>query len=252
MVDALIEAPLGRLFLRELADLTGPEGLTDDLVWQAFHSALALSVQQLHLPDAHAVVPGAHELAAAVRERMGWWWSPAPAEQTGLEDLAYAGPRVGSLQDGWWTRPEGAVQTSRRLSGTDVCVHLLHRAGHDLEPTRPLLWDATVAGARVLEIRTADDWCALVASAPRRHRGDMQVPRAYRRLPVYQPHWDQVAADGVHVTPGALITSGHTPLPVLDGFTYLAGWHPDVTAWLNPAPLFREGSRPLRLGMPQR
>lgn len=266
----LTDGVLGRQLLNELADLADRASvehrdLTADHIDQELRTVLSGTVQHLHTPDAHPVTPGGRAVGEAIAAHPAtrWWAADMAPAQIGLQDVAYVGPRA-DRPLGWWSTPPDALLTSRELPGTGACVHLTHRDDYEGEPSRPLLWDADVVGARIHEVHTPEDWRALVELRPREHPSDIQLPwdrpgrprlrrRSRRTVRLYQPDWALVASryDGVHVSLAGLLTSGYTLLPVADGFTYLAGWHPDVTAWLNPSSLFRDGPRPLRLGMPQ-
>lgn len=256
MLDELIASPFGRLFLNELADGPSVPGDLDASIWQALDRSLAASVQGLLADDAHPLTSGGRAAADEVAPHIAqaWWAGPAASLQIGLQDLGYGGVPVLPRPAPWWSTPDDALLTSREWPGTGACLHLTHRDDYEGEPSRPLLFEADVAGARIAEVNTVADWRRLVEEAPERRESDLEVPRELRRAPAYQPDWARLREtyDGVHVSVEGLLQTAYQPVAMLDGFTYLTGWHPDVTAWLRPDPLFRDGPRTLRLGMPQR
>lgn len=95
-----------------------------------------------------------------------------------------------------------------------------------------------LAPVRVLEIRTAEDFAHLVASAP------LDVPLT-RRHTWYRatgevhhwciPDWTRVSQhyDAIHVTIDAYLETAGRVLPIAGGATVMAGWEPDVTFWLG-------------------
>ncbi|MEI4271293.1 hypothetical protein TEK04_06120 [Klenkia sp. LSe6-5] len=121
-------------------------------------------------------------------------------------------------------------------------------------------------GARVLEIRGAIDWTALVA----RHPLDVTAScrhdwfRCTGRVGDWLlPDWGSVAAevDAVHVPVGAWLALAGRPLDVTGtrAATVLTGWDPDTTWWLtdvvesgDPTDWVRTGggpARPVALGL---
>lgn len=247
--------PVGRLFASALADSVKGVDLTEELVWDALDAALSASVQRLWTVEDHPTSARAAELwhRLSTSGKISWWKEPMAVRQIGLEDLSYAGPKFGR-PDGWWSTPADVILTSRLDPASNSCVHLRHRDGYDWEPTRPLIWDAETSSARVYEVGSIDSWRKLVEWAPRQVETDLQVPRELGRARQFQPDWSLVASryDAVHVPIMTLLTAAYQPIVTSAGFTFLTGWHPDVSAWLNPGDLFREGPRSLRLAEPQR
>lgn len=106
-----------------------------------------------------------------------------------------------------------------------------HATGAIVRPVR------VARPVRVLELRSAQDFADLVASAPfdvtmsRRHdwyRATGEV-RSWR-----MPDWTQVAQvyDAIHLTVDAYLETAGRVLPIAGGATVMAGWAPDSTRWL--------------------
>lgn len=252
--QALRDSPLARSFFNELAGRVTPTDISGTQIWAALEVTLRLAQQSLFAEDDCRMTRQSQQILEPVlaHDAAAFWGDPVAVHQVGLQDIGGA-PPLFAQHDAWWSTPVGAILTSRTL-GAGECIHLLHRDDYESEPTRPLLWDSDSSEATVLEVRSVYDWQALVEWAPRPHFGDMNVPRPHLQYPQYQPDWELVKSryDAVHVSIWGLLSSAYRVIPFRDGMTYLAGWHPDATAWLNPAPLFRDGPRPLRLAMPQR
>jgi hypothetical protein len=101
------------------------------------------------------------------------------------------------------------------------------------------IWELEVAaGARVFEIRSADDWVGLVQNYPALVETEPveESPEVFVPAPVYLPDWPRVAEDwdGVRWTLFGKLRSLVVPWPVLDGYTILIdelGY--EQTLWLR-------------------
>ncbi len=166
--------------------------------------------------------------------------SPRPPERPGT--------RIGAR---WWSAPGFAELTWTTSAVGDVSAIAL---GHFIDTLWPFeetgltVWSLQIAPhAKVLEITEPTGWQALVARFPRdvtgTHDGEWRywggVPG-----PWLLPDWELVMEhyDGVHVTIGGYLASCGLALPVVDGYTMLAGWIPGATLWMHD---LAAASRPL-------
>jgi hypothetical protein len=151
-----------------------------------------------------------------------------------------------SFSGAWWSTPalQGLTRSTRALGsrgpvGLSLVEDAMEWASARCQPLQ------VRSGASVLEIRSPEDWSALVERYP------LAVPRSRRHdwfrstgqdAPWAIPDYRAVAADhdAVHVSvEGYLATAGRA-LPAGEFSTVLAGWNPDETWWLTPAAA-REG-----------
>ena len=139
----------------------------------------------------------------------------------------------------WWSVPipSQLVCTTRGLPGLGAVKLVLAEDSPGWTEARcwPLLPNSP---ARILDIRTPEDWVDLVARYPlnvsrsRRHDWWRTTGTASAWL---IPDWVAVASDydAVHLTVMGYLTTAGRALPVLDACTVLAGWDPDQTFWLT-------------------
>ncbi|WP_052847705.1 hypothetical protein [Streptomyces avicenniae] len=175
-------------------------------------------------------------IGAAVRRSM------AEARAQHLARLPHRPPpghRIGAF---WWSAPDfahGTWTTGGRADVPSIEFVRYVDSGVPAAGTKVRVDRLEIdPAARVAEIRGPADWQALVARFPRdvtgTHDGEWRAWTG-REGPWYLPDWEALAAhyDGVHVTVGACLAAFGLALPVEDGWTVLAGWLPDATAWVR-------------------
>ena len=171
------------------------------------------------------------------REQLDNWRLAAEEDEkrskTRPEDLSamYSGS--------WWSTPfpSRLVCTTRGLPGLGAVELVL--AEDSSEPRETRCWPLQPnLPARILDLRTPEDWVDLVARYPldvsrsRRHDWWRTTGTASAWL---IPDWVAVALDydAIHLTVHGYLTTAGRALPVLDACTVLAGWNPDQTFWLT-------------------
>lgn len=181
------------------------------------------------------------------------WTNRTRAEEAAAEPV----PPDANVSGEWWSTPDGAPTTVGFLP--EALDRIEDDFGWDDAETHPV----SAPGARVVEIRTADDWAALCARAPLEVT-DLRAPD-WRRATGRSGRWvipDFAALareyDGVHLTTAAYLSSAGRPIPVdlpdahADRATasamqspasLIAGWDPDTTVWLTRA--LRRGPGPV-------
>lgn len=136
----------------------------------------------------------------------------------------------------WWSVPARLLFTSRPLPPLPA---LELGCSEDPGEDPALVWSLRVPeSARVFEVREPDDWAALVGVAPL--EVTMSRMGDWRRWtgkdgPFYLPDWVALRAsyDLVHLTVGGYLSTRSLPVPVVDGYSVLGGWDPDVSLWLH-------------------
>jgi hypothetical protein len=160
------------------------------------------------------------------RDVGGPWWSP-PIWTLSLDEFERQERPLPELRS-----------TTRRLSRLGALELLLQEDAFGT--AKALCWPVRPRPeARIFEVRRAEDWVELVDQYPleltwgRRGSWSMATDLDTRWV---IPDWLAVADkyDAVHLTlSGYLATSGRA-LMLQDGFaTFIAGWNPDETYWLN-------------------
>jgi hypothetical protein len=184
--------------------------------------------------------------------RTAWWWAPLDRRQ-----IAVGGPadpdHVPTIAWSAWAeygqRPHPRLVTSTSYEGGSGMHAALAAQTGDLDPEYPL-WqvELTVApGARVFEVRAAEDWRALALAHPV-HKAPDQVSSDPAGLESdVAPDWVSVARqwDAVHLGFGGLLAASLRPLGPAGARTTLWTWECEQTVWLRDAFADRTSLPPL-------
>lgn len=189
---------------------------------------------------------------------LAWWQAGMAAQQWVMLGESGWSARDPGRDDAWWVLDDGPAvrQTTRGLSGRWRCVAESMEDPARVMPRsrRPYLVPPRYLGGRdVLEIRTAQDYVALldrygapVAPASQRWRDWNVLAAGWEargfdvggRSDVWlAPDWAAVSRDwdGVHLSVHAWLRLAGRVIAVRSGRTMLCGWNPDVTVWLRAA-----------------
>jgi hypothetical protein len=145
-------------------------------------------------------------------------------------------PPSGYFGNGVWRPRRGGLETTTMIEGWPSQWRVSYSAASDAQPQVRL--GTVQAGARVIEVNTADDWRRvtvrypqLVERMPLVEHEDVTLP-----APLYLPDWSQVASDwdGVRMTMAGILASAFVVSPVLDGYTVFNDLIADErTLWVN-------------------
>ena len=129
--------------------------------------------------------------------------------------------------------------TSTPYEGGSAMHSALAAQTGDLDPTYPQ-WqvELTVApGARVFEVRAAEDWRALALAHPVRRAPDRVRSDPAGLASDVAPDWVSVAGewDGVHLGFGGLLAASLRPLGPAGERTTLWTWECEQTVWVRDA-----------------
>lgn len=188
--------------------------------------------------------------------RSAWWWTPVGRRQVavgGAADPVHVPTAASSPWAEYGQRPYPRLVTSTPYEGVGRMHSGMHSAlaaqTGDLDPTYPL-WqvELTVApGARVFEVRAAEDWRALALAHPVRKAPD-HVNQDPAGLPSdVAPDWVSMARawDGVHLGFGGLLAASLRPLGPARERTALWAWECEQTVWVRDALTDRVALPPL-------
>lgn len=219
MREALL--PIARAILESPATAFWSSGLADEQRFVAWSEA----------PEAQLDLGSAKEKLAQwrantiARERQA-------ASRAAESSAPWSGP--------WWSSPanSGLPRTRRALEGLGSVGLVLEEDGFG-EAEAGVVPVRARDGLRVCELRSPEDWTALVATHPL----DVSLSRGHDwwRItghdgPWLIPDWESVAADvdAVHLTIMGYLTTAGRALSMGDAArTVLAGWNPDETFWLT-------------------
>lgn len=202
----------------------------DEQVWVRFHERPA--------PGESVTTGRPREKLASGTTKLGEWHSTMEASEKAdrlQRDRDVRAPFSGD----WWSAPVFLAEAScRRLP--DAGATGLWWIEDAFGPEYAELFGVKVdPGARILEVRGADDWVQLCQKYPlevtwsRRHDWYRVTGRDGRWA---MPDWSRVAADydGVHLTAlGYLNTAGRAIEVSGELAAVLSGWNPGETYWLN-------------------
>ncbi len=253
--DELLASPLASAFFL----LAGQERLPAGLVCRPAVADALLAGAALRLnpwtPYAAAAraevlarAPEARQLAAEVLAdpRSAWWWTPVGGRQLAVGGPADP-PQVPTVASSPWAeygqRPYPRLLTSSPYDAGEQALSGMHSAlaagTGDLDPDYPL-WqqELTVTpDARVLEVRSAEDWRELALAFPVRKAADHANPDPDGLECDLAPDWTAVARDwdGVHVGFGGLLAAALRPLGPVGERTVLWSWECEQTVWVREA-----------------
>lgn len=261
----LLESPAGAVLLMMVADnhipfadLATPEialfaisqAVGQISPWNGFgHDRIERIVNEWR--EAHR--PQLEELALAIVSDPGiaWWWEDLDrAHQLWLpqhdsficpEEVWELRPRdKPNMFERYVHEPRPLVSTSNRYG--DLSPELAHVLGGDgdwnLEPPFPLRQVSIRHGARILEIRSAQDWHDLV----RRYPADGfhstmpdELDEPWGHAPgLMVPDWRSVSFDwdGVHISPWTYLVANQVRITSDIGWTEPWAWEGPHTVWL--------------------
>ncbi len=240
--EALLSSPIGLQLLELIAgsDATpSPEELDALLAQLPFHYSRHLGDYDTRVAQLQGKAAELEPVAALVVSTMPGWWSDLDRTQQVWAATTADEPAPGrfsadlSRMHDEAPKPRRALWTSTRTSAS-LSPWLDHPERADIVH----LWRLAVSpAARVAEVHSPEDWCALALAHPYRARGFVFTglknrPSSAQRL---DPDWTKVAEewDGVHLSVGGWLTAEDVAYESKGGRTELRGWGMESTVWLR-------------------